>query len=96
MKKARKELEQLLDEQKDGGNKVFPLIREYIKLTKKSGQTHEAVKFMEDYIEDLIETNDFSPGYEQNVLRLLHSVYKNDGETQDAAKVMQRIERLNY
>lgn len=96
LKKARKELEQLLDEQKDGGNKVFPLIRAYIKLTKKSGQTHEAVKFMEDYIEDLIETNGFSPGYEQNVLRLLYTVFINDGETQDAAKVMQRIERLNY
>jgi len=96
MKKARKELEQLLDEQKDGGNKVFHLIRGYIELTQKTEQTHEAVKFMEDYIEKLIDENDFSPGYEQNLLLLLHAVYKNDGETQDAAKVMQRIERLNY
>ncbi|MCK4563733.1 MAG: hypothetical protein KAU94_03535 [Verrucomicrobia bacterium] len=96
MKKARKELEQLLDEQKDGGNKVFPLIRGYIKLTKKSGQTREAAKFMEGYIEDLIDENSFSPGYEQNLLRLLHAVYTNDGDTKDAAKVAKRIERLNY
>ena len=47
MKKARKEMEQLLDDQKDGGNKAFPLICEYIKLTKKSGQTREAAKLMQ-------------------------------------------------
>jgi len=96
MKKARKEMEELLDEQKDGGNKVFPLIREYIELTQKSGQVHEAAKFMEGYIEDLIDDNDFSPGYEQNLLSLLHAVYKIDGNIKEAAKVLQRIERLNY
>ena len=44
-----------------GGNKVFPLIRGYIKLTKKSGQAHEATKFLGDYIEDLIDNNDNNP-----------------------------------
>jgi hypothetical protein len=96
MKKARREMEQLLDDQKDGGNKVFPLIREYIELTKKSGQTREAAKFMEGYIEDLIDENSFSPGYEQNLLRLLHAVYTNDGDTREAAKVAKQIERLDY
>ncbi len=96
MKKARKELEQLLDDHKTGGNKVFSLVRSYIKLTEKSGQTHEAAKFMEGYIEGLLEENNFPPGYEQGLLKSLHAVYMNDSDTKEAAKVMKQIERLKY
>jgi hypothetical protein len=95
-KKARKELEQLLDDQKDGGNKAFALIRDYIELTQKSGQTHEAAKFLGDYIADLLKENEFPPGYEQGLLSSLHTVYINDGDTKEAAKLMKRIERLEY
>jgi hypothetical protein len=40
-------------------------------LTRKSGQTHEAVKFLEDYIEDLLAKNNFSPSHEHNLLTYL-------------------------
>ena len=94
MKKARKELEEMLDEHKDQGNKITGLIRQYIKVTKDSGQTRDAVKFLEDYIEDLIEEYNFPTRYEENLLKLLLAAYENDGETKDAAKLKKRIERL--
>lgn len=93
-KKARKELEQMLDDQKDQGNKIFGLIRQYIQLTKDSGQTREAVKFLEGYIEDLVEEYRFPPRYEQGLWELLLTVYQNDGETKEAGKLKKRIERL--
>lgn len=93
-KKARKELEQMLDDQKDQGNKIFGLIRQYIRLTKDSGQTREAVKFLEDYIEDLIEEYGFPPRYEQSLLELLLTVYQSDGDTREAEELKKRIERL--
>ncbi|VGO12724.1 hypothetical protein PDESU_01278 [Pontiella desulfatans] len=94
MKKARKELEQMLDDQKDQGNKIFGLIRQYIKLTKDSGQTREAVKFLEGYVEDLVEEYHFPPAYEEGLLELLLSVYQNDGDTKEAEQLKIRIERL--
>ena len=94
-KKARKKMEKLLEDQQDEGNKIFPIIREYVKLTKKSEQTHEAVKFLKGYIEDLIDDNNFSPGYEKNLLTLLKTAYENDGDRRNAAKIRQQIERIN-
>ena len=93
-KKARKELEQLLDEHKSEGNKIFGLIERYIKLTRDSGQTREAVKFLEDYIEDLIREYNFPPRYEQGLLEMLLSVYQNDGEDRKVREIGKRIERL--
>lgn len=95
-KKARKELEQLLDDQQDQGSKVFGMIRDYIKLTKQSGQTKEAVRFLEGYVDDLIKGYNFPPAYEQGLLKLLSTAYENNGDTKDAEKLKTRIERLNY
>ncbi|WP_372806640.1 hypothetical protein [Pontiella sp.] len=94
MKKARKELEQMLDDQKGEGNKITGLIEQYVKVTKESGQTREAVKFLEGYVEDLVEEYDFPPAYEERLLGLLLAVYQNDGDTKEAEKLKTRIERL--
>jgi hypothetical protein len=94
MKKARKEMEQLLDDQKDQGNKIFGMVHAYVKLTKDSGQTREAVKFLEDYVEDLVENYNFPPRYEEGLLQLLLTVYENDGDTRDAEEIKLRISRL--
>jgi hypothetical protein len=94
MKKARKELEQMLDDQKGEGNKITGLIQQYVKVTKESGQTREAVKFLEGYVEDLIEDYDFPPAYEEGLLELLLTVYQNDGDTKEAEKLNKQIERL--
>lgn len=94
VKKACREMERLLDDQKDGGNKTFSLIQKYIELTKKTGQTNEAVKFLEDYIEDLIEYNDFIPDYQKRLLGLLSTAYRNNGDIPEANKVLGEIESL--
>lgn len=91
LKKARREMERLLNDQKDGGNKTFTLIQKYLVLTKKTNQTHEAAKFLESYINTLIKQNDFIPGYEADFLKLLGRAYDNDGNTVDSAKTKKRI-----
>ena len=47
-------------------------------------------------IEGLLEENNFPPSYEQGLLKSLHTVYMNDGDTKEATKVMKQIERLKY
>ncbi len=94
LKKARREMERLLDDQKDGGNKTFALINQYLYLTKTIQQAHEAAKFLEDYIDDLIKGNDFITGYEARLLGLLCTAYDNEGNTVDSAKTKARIERI--
>jgi hypothetical protein len=96
MKKARKEMEQMLDDQKDQGNKIFSIIRDYITLTKKSGQTREAVRFLDGYVDDLLENYNFPPAYEAGLLSQLRSAYKNNGDSKEVAELDQRIERLKY
>ena len=94
MKKARREMEQLLDDQKDGGNKVFWLIGKYTELTVESGQAHEAAKFLSGYVEELRGKYNFPTSYEQGLLRCLLAVYESDGDTKEAGKIKSRIDRL--
>ncbi len=96
MKKARKEMEQMLDDQQDQGNKVFPLIRSYIKLTSESKQTHEAARFLDGYIDGLLSKYHFPPAYEEKLLMLLLRVLEEDGLTRDAEQLRKRIERMRY
>lgn len=90
-KKARREMERLLDDQKEGGNKAFPLVVQYLSLTKKIGHTKEAVKFLEGYIDDLIEYNDFFVGSKKQALGLLRVAHENNNDSRNAAKVLERI-----
>ncbi len=94
MKKARKKMEQLLDDQKDGGNKVFWLIRKYAEFVVETGQSHEASKFLPDYVEELRSRYNFPTTYEQGLLMCLHKVYEGDGDTKNAQLIMYRIESL--
>lgn len=95
-KKARKELEQLMDDQVKEGSKVFPVISSYLKLTHKSGQDREAAKFMEDYMDELLKKNQFTPWYEKRALELLREAYINDRNKDKVSKLDTRIERLQY
>jgi len=94
MKKARREMEQMLDEQREQGNKAIGLIPGYIKLTHESGQTRQAARFLEDYIEFLLQRYDLPPAYQEGVLSMLLTAYENDGDAREAAKVRTRIRRL--
>ncbi|MDF7822422.1 hypothetical protein P4B35_00235 [Pontiellaceae bacterium B12227] len=96
MKKARRELEQMMESPQYGGNKSFGLISKYVEMTKKSGETAAAVKFLEDYVETLVQKYQFPSSYEARLWSMMKQAYQNNGDLADMAKVETRIERLKY
>jgi len=92
-KKARKKMERLLRKQKKEANKLVPIIDDYLKLTKKSNQTHEAARFLKGYVKRIINDNDFSPGYEKKFYDLLIRAYENDGDTRAVDRLRKKINR---
>jgi len=60
IRKARREFEQLLEDQQNEGVKIIPFIREYLRLTKVSGETHAAARFLKDYIGKIFKDHNFS------------------------------------
>ena len=93
-KKARKKMEQLLDDQKEGGNKVFWLVEKYAKFAVESGQEREAAKFLSGYVEELRFNNDFPATYEKRLLMSLYTVCKGAGDTRKANTVRRQLESL--
>jgi tetratricopeptide (TPR) repeat protein len=94
---ARKAMEKLLDSQIDAGSKLRPLIRDYLTQTKESGQTREAAKFMEGYIEKLHKMYGWqmTPSYEKGLLQLLKTAYQNAGDPKGAAEVNDRMSEID-
>jgi len=87
-KKARKELEKILKDERDEANKLYSTIGYYLKFTKKTGQTHEAVRFLKGYISRLAsETENISAGTIRNAYSFLITAYENDGQKDKAEKL---------
>jgi hypothetical protein len=93
LKKARREMEQLLEHPEYRGHKSFGLIRRYVELTNKSGQTSQAVRFLEDYIEALVHSFEFPPSYEARLWALLLRACENDGDLKKAADIRPKTTR---
>ncbi len=93
LKKARREMEQMLENPEYRGNKSFGLIKRYVELTNKSGQTSQAVRFLEDYIEDLVRSFQFPPSYEARLWALLLRACENDGDLKKAADIRPKAAR---
>ena len=94
VKKARKDMEDLLTDQKAEGAKVFPLIHDYLKLTKETGQTHEAARFMRSYTRDLITVYGPTANNKRIIFALLLQAYENDGDESGIKKVKKDISRI--
>lgn len=94
MKKARKKMEQMLEQPEFRGNKSFGMMTYYVAVTKKTGQSKRAVDFLEDYIPDLVRNYNFPPSYEAKVWELLSLAYMNNDDHDDAEKLLVRIEYL--
>jgi len=91
---ARERLEALLKDQKDEGQKLMDLLDSYLKLTRETKQTEEAVRFLKRYI-DALERR--YGGVERNraiLLRILLQAYENNGDKEEAARLRHRIEKL--
>jgi len=95
-KRARKKMEQLLNDQKEGGNKVFGIVELYAKFAVESGQEHEAARFLSDYIGQLRYENRFPATYERRLLMCLYTVYEKDGNKRKAAEVRRQLESLGF
>lgn len=95
VKRSRRELEQFLDERMEEGSKILSIVRTYVIFCESHDQTRQCVKFIDDYIEELLEKHHFSPGYERNILRILKKAYLNDGNDKKAKEVDVMIERVH-
>jgi len=95
-KRARKKMEQLLNDQKEGGNKVFGIVELYAKFAVESGQEHEAARFLSDYIGELRYENRFPATYERRLLVCLYAVYEKDGNKRKATEVRRQLESLGF
>lgn len=94
IKRARRKLEDLMENHVKDGSKAFVLIRRYLSLTKDTGQTKEAVGFLKEYIAQIQQYTYLSPGYEEELLRYLARAYENNGDQKGRAAVELRIQKL--
>jgi len=94
MKKAKREMEQMLEAPENSGNKSFGLIKYYVEMTSESGQSRQAVRFLEDYIEEMLQSHSFPPAYEARLLKYLLQACENAGNEKKTTDVKQRINSL--
>ena len=95
MKKVRNEMEQLLENPAYRGNKSIGLIKFYVEIMNDSGQTRQAVRFLDDYVESLVRSFHFPPSYESRIWKLLQTAYENDGNLKKAAETKAKSTRLS-
>ena len=93
-KSARTKLEQLLRDQKNEGQKIMRLVQAYLELTRETGQTKEAARFLRNYVRALQRRYGGNPRNDTVFLRLLLQAYENDGDERNAERVSKKIERL--
>ncbi len=94
VRQSRKDMEDLRTDQKEEGSKIFPLIQVYLNLTKRTGQTHEAAKFMRRYTRELIRTYGETANNKQIIYAILLQTYENDNDERGANKVKKEIARI--
>lgn len=95
-KGARRKMERLLEDRLAEGSKLFPLIRYYLKITHESDQAKESARFLEDYVEAMIKTAEFSVGYERILLEYLVLACETAGDTKRLEKAQDRLRSLEF
>jgi hypothetical protein len=91
---AREQLEELLKDQKDEGQKLVEMLEGYLDLTRETKQTAEAVRFLRRYIDSLERRYGGSDHNRAILLRLLLRAYQNHGDRDEAARLERQIEKL--
>lgn len=92
---ARRQMEALLKDQKDEGQKLGELLDAYLELTKETRQTNEAARFLKRYLGALENRHGGSARNRAVFLQVLLQAYENDGDTDEAAKVRRKLGRLH-
>ncbi|NOY81015.1 MAG: hypothetical protein GXP31_08420 [Kiritimatiellaeota bacterium] len=89
---ALRKLERVLRDNRGEGEKVIPLVKLYLELTRTADRTHEAARFLKGYLTRM--QNRYAKGWGQPVfLELLVRAYENDGDQRKAARLRKRIAR---
>jgi tetratricopeptide (TPR) repeat protein len=91
---ARVQMENLLKDQKQEGQKLAGLLDGYLKLTLETKQTAEAVRFLKHYLDTLGNLYGEDERNRAVFLNLMLRAYENDGDQKEAARVRQKLDRL--
>jgi hypothetical protein len=91
---ARLQMESLLKDQKQEGQKLASLLDEYLKLTVDTRQTTEAVRFLKRYLATLDTLYGDSEKNRAIFLNIMLQALENDGDQEEAARVRKKLERL--
>jgi len=89
---ARKTMEGLLRKQRNEGQKVFPVVEAYLGLTKQTGQTKAATRFLRRYLETMGRSSRLDGYAKATALALLVQAYENDGDTRNADRVRKKLQ----
>ncbi|NMA48103.1 MAG: hypothetical protein GX945_16225 [Lentisphaerae bacterium] len=94
---ARQILEKLLTQQRNQGAKVFGLIETYLDLTRETGQTSEALRFLKRYLPSLQRHSDQNldrdPRFTNIFDQFLYQAYINNGDERQAERLLKRTQR---
>jgi hypothetical protein len=82
---ARKLMEDYLKDNREEEEKLIPMMRQYLRITKNSGQTKEAVRFIKSFANKVPERS------EKAFLAYLVTAYENDGDTRDAERLRKKL-----
>lgn len=90
---AREQMEALLKDQKDEGQKIAELLGIYLELTRETKQTAEAVRFLKRYLDALENRYGSTPGNRAAFRQVLLQAYENNGDRDEAARLRRKLEK---
>jgi len=94
VKRARRKMEDLPEEHIEDGRKTFSMIRWYLKSTRNTDQSEAAAKFLEEYIEEIMDSFYFSPAYRKYCLEFLLTAYEQADDEKGIAEIKGRLADL--
>ncbi len=93
-KEAREKMEALMKRQRHEGQKVHALVEAYLDLTKQTGQTRQAARFLGTYLTRLARRSADVPRVRRAILLLLVRAYENDGDERKADRIKRKLKDL--
>jgi tetratricopeptide (TPR) repeat protein len=91
---AMKKFEDMLDDQKKEGQKIFGLMQSYLGLAAEMDRSEDAAKFLKRYVSGLRRMYDNTPDNERLFLQVLEKAYELAGDERNLKRVQKDLERL--
>jgi len=90
-KEARKCMEKVIKEQRGEQAKLLDFISIYLKMTKETDQTKDALRFVSPLIKSMYKK--FHTSYRNYAVDLLATAYINNGDTKNATKIRDKYKK---